>query len=58
VRTPASRTRHEQDLRKEIPDDSLHCDFIFISTDALPRVRSVRVDRDTGVGPPADPGLA
>jgi len=33
---------------KERPDEpELHCDFIFVSEDLVPRVSAVRVDRDT-----------
>ena len=33
---------------KESPDEpELHCDFIFVSEDLVPRVSAVRVDRDT-----------
>jgi len=33
---------------KERPDDpELHCDFIFVSADLVPRIREVRVDQQT-----------
>ena len=33
---------------KERPDDpELHCDFIFVSADLVPRIRRVRVDQQT-----------
>ena len=33
---------------KDFPEQGeLHCDFIFVTEDLVPRIESVRVDRDT-----------
>jgi len=40
--------RAEQIYEKDFPEQGeLHCDFIFVTEDLVPRIESIRVDRET-----------